>query len=211
VPPQLQNTDGDPLLLTTDHFDIAPGAKRDIERKLAAWPDVDPPEPGEDPPAYVFLRPKNRVHPDWENTVIGRALFAGGSMTLETNSRERADALRARLEAAFGKRIRHRDRMHHDLLSAGAGKGVSGPAPVPNPPSPEMEQLALEYKQRHYADWVDHPLPALEGKTPREAVRSPQGRTAVDVLLKDMENREQRSSQGPPFDFGEIRRRLGLK
>ncbi len=74
-----------------------------------------------------------------------------------------------------------------------------------------MEKLAFEYKQRHYADWIDHPLPALEGKTPREAARNPQGRAALDVLLKDMENREQRSSQGPPFDFGGIRRQLEIE
>jgi hypothetical protein len=65
-------------------------------------------------------------------------------------------------------------------------------------------------RRRHYADWLDHPLPALAGKTPREAARTAQGRSAVDVLLKDMENHEQRSTRDAAFDFSTQRRELGL-
>jgi hypothetical protein len=50
----------------------------------------------------------------------------------------------------------------------------------------------------------------LAGKTPREAARTAQGRSAVDVLLKDMENHEQRSARGVAFDFSELRRELRL-
>ena len=83
--------------------------------------------------------------------------------------------------------------------------------------SPEAQQFLLEFKQRHYADWIDHALPALEGKTPREALGTASGRAAVDTLLKDMENRERRGAGGaggaggPPFDFTGIRRELGLE
>ena len=45
--------------------------------------------------------------------------------------------------------------------------------------------------------------------TPREAVRNADGRAAVDNLLKEMENHEQRAP-GPAFDFTELRRDLGL-
>ena len=45
------------------------------------------------------------------------------------------------------------------VAAAAAGR------PAPEPPTPEMEQLALEFKRRHYADWLDHPLPALGGET----------------------------------------------
>ena len=65
------------------------------------------------------------------------------------------------------------------------------------------------FKKRHYADWVDRPLPALNEKTPRECVRTAAGRAAVDLLLKDMEHMEQRAP-GAPFDFTAIRRKLGI-
>jgi len=206
IPPELSNTDGDPFLLTTDHFEIAPGARPAVEAQLAALPGVTPPDAGEDPPAYVFLRPGNRTNRSWENTVIGRASFSGQTLRAETNSRERADALRERLEAACGDRLRHRAREHADPLSEAAPLGRREHAPAPLPP--EAQQLILEQQQRYYTDWLDEPVPALGGKTPREAARTAQGRSAVDVLLKDMENREQRSKSGAPFDFSTLRREL---
>jgi hypothetical protein len=207
IPPVLQNTDGEPLLLTTDQFEIAPQARSAVEAQLAALPDVEPPAPGDDPPAFVFTRPGNRMLAAWENTIIGRAWISGGTLRVEVNSRERADVLRARLEAACGDRMRHRLREHTDPLSSKAAPASSEP---PEPPPPEVARLILEHKQRHYADWPDHPLPALGGKTPRQAARTAKGRAAVDVLLKDMENREQRQAGAAAFDFSAIRRALGL-
>jgi hypothetical protein len=62
----------------------------------------------------------------------------------------------------------------------------------------------------HYEGWADHPLPALAGKTPRDAVRSAGGRAAVDLLLKDFEYQESRLSPEARFEFSEIRKELGL-
>ncbi|MFQ5418299.1 MAG: hypothetical protein ACE5FL_14835, partial [Myxococcota bacterium] len=72
------------------------------------------------------------------------------------------------------------------------------------------EELLLELKRRHYAEWPDQIIPALGDRSPREAVRTAQGRGAVDVLLKDMENRERRLEGADAFDFGALRRELGL-
>ena len=80
VPPELRNTDGEPLLLTTDHFEIDPGARDAVEAQLAALEGVEPPEPGEDPPVYVLLRPGNPLHPSWETTVIGQARLSGAAL-----------------------------------------------------------------------------------------------------------------------------------
>jgi hypothetical protein len=206
LPPDLQNTDGDPFLLTTDHFEIAPGARASVEATLAALPEVEPPGPGEGPPAYVFLRAGNRIHKSWDNTVVGRAWISGDELHAETNSRERADTLRERLESVCGTGIRHRAREHADPLSERARP--ARPRATPERPPPEAEQLLLEFKQRHYDDWLDTPVPALGGKTPREAARTARGRSAVDVLLKDMEVHEQRAGGG--FDFSALRRELRL-
>jgi len=40
---------------------------------------------------------------------------------------------------------------------------------------------------RHWESWVDQEIPALGGKTPREAVKTADGREAVEALLKDAE------------------------
>ena len=206
-PPELQNTDGDPVLITIDHFVIAPGKRGDVEAQITALPDVEAPEADEESPAFTFLRAGNAMHKHWETTVIGAGRLLDTTLELETNSLARADALREKVEAACGGSISHRAREHADPLSAAA---VSGEPFSGAEPPPEAEQMIHEFKRRHYADWPDHPLPALEGRTPREAVTTAAGRSAVDVLLKDMENHEQRAGDDAAFDFAPLRDELGL-
>jgi hypothetical protein len=208
APPELCNTDGDPLLPTTDHFEIAPGARAAVEAALAALPGAEAGEEGGDLGVFAFLRPGSPPDPGFGDTLVGRARVSDTALRLETNSRERADALRARVEAACGERIRHRVREHADPLSSKAPRPAPGPAPEP---PPDAQELLLAVKRRYYAEWPDQPLPALGGQTPRAAARTARGRDAVDVLLKEMENLEHRSAGGAVFDFSEIRRALGLE
>jgi hypothetical protein len=213
TPPQLHNTDGDPLLLTTDHFALEPAAHAEVESRLAGLEGVEVEDTeGDTEPAgsvFIFLTLGNPMHATWENTLIGRASLSGTGLRLETNSRKRADALRARVEAACGGLLRHRAREHADPISPKVREAI--PDSPPEAPPPEVVQFLLDFKRRHYAEWLDHALPALGGRSPREAVRTAEGRSAVDVLLKDMENREHRGSDPHAFDFGAIRRKLGLE
>jgi hypothetical protein len=147
------------------------------------------------------------VHAHWDNTVMGHLTLGSDRLQLETNSVERADRLRAQLEAGCGALVRHRLREHADPLSSARSGRESGP--LPEPP-PEALEALREFKTRHYATWSDTPLPALGGKTPRQAARTRRGRNQVDVMLRSMENSEQRAGGGAPFDFGPLRRDLGL-
>jgi len=209
LPPQLQNTDGDPLLLTTDHFEIAPGAGAAVAAQLAALEGVERPDPDGDPPAYLFLRPGNPLHRSGDNTVVGHARLGDAGLAIDTNSLPRADALRARVEAACGDRLRHRARTHADPGPSLAIPPERRAAPRPRPPG--AEQIELAFKERHYADWLDEPIPALAGATPRAAAATPAGRAAVDLLLKEIENQEHRAAGAAAFDFSALRRELGLQ
>jgi hypothetical protein len=72
--------------------------------------------------------------------------------------------------------------------------------------------MILQMKANHYARWPDDPLPALGGKTARQAVKTPAGRKAVLDLIRDMEHGEARGAkQGDlAFDFTPLRKTLGL-
>jgi hypothetical protein len=210
-PPRLTNTDGDDLLITIDHFGFEPGKRAEIEKRLASLEDVDPPQ-GDDPdPAYIFLRPSSLEHRGMGHTVIGRAVVSQGKLRLETNSIARADALRKQIEKTVGPLIRHHAREHSDPIAE-----LEDPDTRPRtdkrdalPPS-VADRLIQEAKAKHYAEWADHPLPALNGKTPRAAVRTKAGREQVDLLIKSFENTEARSPTGERFDFTLIRKELGL-
>jgi hypothetical protein len=76
-----------------------------------------------------------------------------------------------------------------------------------------VEREVIErVKAEHYAKWPDESLPALGGKTARQAVQTPEGRKAVEDLLRMMENREAREGREgqPVYDFTIVRRELGL-
>ena len=66
--------------------------------------------------------------------------------------------------------------------------------------------------QKYMSAWPDKEIPALGGKTPREAVAMKAGREKVLNLIKDMENGEARKKKaGEPFmDLGPLRRELGI-
>jgi hypothetical protein len=211
-PPILQNTDGDPLLLTVDHFVFDPADREEIQRRLAAAEEVeDPPEADDPEQIYVFTKQGNQMHRGWESTIIGRATMARSRLRVESNSIKRADAMRRLMESLLGPMIVHRGREHADPTVAMQEDSRAAEAPSEVPPSEEMDRILLEMKAKHYADWTDHPIPALAGKTPRAAVRTKAGRQMVDLLLKENENLEARAPAGQGFDFSRIRRELGLE
>ena len=87
-------------------------------------------------------------------------------------------------------------------------------APKPPPVPPEIEaQLVGEMYERHYRTWPDQPLPALGGRTPREAARLASTRSTLIALLKQMEtmNERQRRQGRPTYDFTWMWAELGLE
>lgn len=199
--PTLVNNDGDPILLTTDHFDVDADARAEVARRLAALPRVMGPEPddggGE---SFVFL--------GRGDLLLGQALLTGRRLQLSTNSVERADRLRRQIERACKGLLQHRAREHVDPLSTELRD--EGEDPALEATSPEMRALVRTVKQQHYAEWVDIPLPALGDETPRAAVATPEGRARVEALLADFEEAERSLDAEDRVDFDVVRRELGL-
>lgn len=211
--PNFRNADDDPVLLTTDHFEILPGRRRSLEERLASMPEVAPPPDPTEGDGWTFLRPAGEERPG--ETMIHRVFGIGHvsakRLTIETDSVARADDLRERVENACGDLLRHLVREHSDPVSRALSRSDdSRPAEPPPTPSPEMLEAMLEYKKQHYATWIDEPVPALGGRTPRDVAQTAEGRRELDVLLKEMENMEQRGAPEPRYDFSEIRRSLEL-
>lgn len=77
---------------------------------------------------------------------------------------------------------------------------------------PEVEQEVIgQFLREHYTKWIDEPVPALGGKTPREASRTAAGRKRVAALVDDAERTARAMPGGAAADFGDLlRRELGL-
>jgi hypothetical protein len=72
------------------------------------------------------------------------------------------------------------------------------------------EATTLAFKRAHYAGWPDIPIPALGNRTPREAIATAEGRRQVAALIDEMERMERQVDTEEPYDFGELREKLGL-
>lgn len=225
--PTMQNTDGELMEITTDHFTIASNATKEVVRLLATLPNFET-DNQSGSTTFVVTRPGNSVHSTWTNTVIGSVTVKGTRLIVESNSVKRADALRVTVEKALGNRVMHRLRdqsaFEQDMVAAlgampmvhtpgigGFGGGFGGSAsgkdgPVP----PEFAELMKKFKADHYRDWVNHALPALGGVTPLKAAKSAKGRATLEELLRDMEQGEARLPKPERFDFQELRTKLGL-
>jgi hypothetical protein len=79
---------------------------------------------------------------------------------------------------------------------------------------PEIARQAVhELLDRHYHGILDQPVPALDGKTPREAARTLTGRKKVVEWLKLIENRSASQAGSPlaEYDFRWMWEELGLE
>src|SRR5688572_18936224 len=185
--PSLSNTDGDPLWFTVDRFHFDPADLPEIESRLSRIKDVIPPDDS-DERVYIFERPGKRGDP-LPSTTTGEVRFDGNTLAAETNSIKRADALRKKLEAACGDLLVFEEREGTDPQSVDSSREPS----ISKDEIPEAirHEIIREFKKKHYATWPDEHLPALQGKTPREAAQSAEGRRQLSLLLKGIEHSEQ--------------------
>ncbi len=74
------------------------------------------------------------------------------------------------------------------------------------------QQFYNEFMNKHYEKWMTDKIPALDGKTPVQAVKTKSGREKVAELLKSIENEEEhKKRKGEPFyDLSWMWDKLGL-
>jgi hypothetical protein len=127
------------------------------------------------------------------NTILGRIVINGHRLTAEVNSAERAETLRREIGARLGDGARFKVDEIQDLDSM-MSKRAAGTAERRRSKEheelmqhPEVQEQVAEMIYKHWESWVDQNIPALGGKSPRKAVKTADGREAVEALLKDAE------------------------
>lgn len=200
APPHLVNTDHEDVLLTEDRWTFSPSEREEVLRRTATIENVQSEEDG----VFAILREGNRMHADWDTTVIAHLRVSESGLLASTNSISRADVVRARIEEACGAILSAGVRSHTDPTSA-LHDPLEGPIPTP-----DERALLLALKKQHYEQWLNDSIPALDGKTPYEAARTKRGRERLTMILADVEITESHQPDGARFDVDELRRVLGL-
>jgi hypothetical protein len=199
--PQIQDAStGEPLLLVTDHYRVLNAAA--LAAALAAQPDVS----GDAPLGWHRLvQGSDGVQRSQSTVNPGRST---DRVELFHRTQRLADAGRAWFEGVAGAAVQHLTREITDPAGhlARAGDGDTGRTPqsfstrTPDLPPEVIAQAIEQVLHRHYANWADEAIPALGGRTPRQAITTPAGLERVKGLLREYEEgeRQQSAAQGRP-------------
>jgi hypothetical protein len=164
-----------------------------------------------------WLVAANAKHGGMENTIHGRLIIDGKKMTCEVNSAERAERLRTIIK----KKLTGGEAIYKTTVVQSADAMMRERTPAVSEDaeheelmnSPEVRAHIEEVMRKHWEAWPDMELPALGGKTPRQAVKNKLGRRQVSALLEDAERscRSQDGTLGDLENLQRVRRELGLK
>jgi len=143
---------------------------------------------------------------------LGTVTWTLGKLELWCLSRERLSRGKKRLKEILGEEIRHLADTFEDMRKMVKRKAKEDSSIEDEALQEKFFPLLSKTMEEWANHWVDERIPALDGKTPREAVKTPEGREKVEELLKDFENMEERKRrEGKAYiDIQVIRQRLKL-
>ena len=197
-PPQLRTADGEDLIFSRATFTVVDEPR--VRAVLTGSSELEANEDG----SFTWRKGAGEAG-RW----LGTWAIVSGRLRFEGWSRKQAVRAREWIEERASSAIRHRVTSYKASLFEG------GPEPdrsVEETPA-EAAQLVAEYLDRYYRGWIDEPVPALDGDTPRHAATLPAMRPRVVDLLEQMENLAARGrgrSATSDYDFGWMWTELGL-
>jgi|HubBroStandDraft_6_1064221.scaffolds.fasta_scaffold88604_2 hypothetical protein len=226
TPPQVENTDGDPLVLHTLKFRIesaesalealiplAGGRSREDLLKRAEFDETGKIRNVE----FEWIKMGNRKFTNWDNTILGHIRITKDSLIADLNSVERARKLRKEIEKRIGMaavlqdmRTQSLEELLENSPAGGENRTEAGMEDVLL--DPEVRKRAQESLQKEVEAWVHRKVPALAGRTPLQAVQDAEGREMVEALLMMFERRAMEKSLfgGLSPDIGAVRKLLKL-
>lgn len=146
--------------------------------------------------------------------VLGHLTLTADELKLEVTSRRRLAAGTELLEKRVGSAIQHReDEIKPLQMEPGRSKvSVDKTAEIAEELPEEVEAWQAEMMAQYHREWLDQNVPALDGKTPREAVKTLGGRVRVIRLLKEFEEQESVKARAGKiaYDLDELKTELGL-
>jgi hypothetical protein len=209
-PPALANTDGDPLMQIDLEWEVLPDRETELRRRLNAAGELGPDGPGR-----------------WALIAPGTGAFAGGvhhaaigledstlhvSVDSERRERQVTAYLKELAGDCLGTASRTATALTPENIEANLAGRESPPASAPDIPPELEERLLHDVLQSHYTDWIDRPLPALGGHTPKEAAADPALKKSLVALLKKIEHHH--ATAPPPmgtYDPSWLWKKLGLR
>jgi hypothetical protein len=224
--PVMQNTDGDPLELTTLTYALGVPAAVVVERltPLAVFraeahiTDETYDATGALCSATLtWIKAGNRKMKDWDNTTLGTLRVNESQLVVEVNSARRRRRIEKEIAKHLGSAATLVDTTVTDITevleerrSSASASLASLPLQDIAPSSPEFQAIEAELAGRHWDAWLDTKVPALGNRTPRQAAKSASGRERLEALLAGYgQNRVGGRNAFEP-DIAALKQKLGL-
>jgi len=224
--PVMQNTDGDPLELTTLTYTLGVAPAVAVERltPLAVLRD----EAHITDETYdatgalrsatlTWIKAGNRKMKDWDNTTLGTLRVNESRLVVQVNSARRRRRLEKEIAKHLGSAATLVETAVTDISEVLVERRRSASASLASlqsediaPSSPELQAIEAELARKHWDAWLDTKVPALGNKTPRQAAKSTAGRERLEALLASYgENRVGRRNALAP-DVPALKQKLGM-
>ncbi len=198
--PIMQNTDQELIKLMTIHYNLKANSKQKAIKALGNIKEIIVEEKSEF--RWVEERPHGTVNP----VLIANGIFSSDTkMTVSLNSQERYQRVGDAIKKALGNLIVESRIEYQDFDMSKIPSGETPSREKLDLPEDVMAQIYANL----YVNWPDQKLPALDEKTPREAVKDKSYRKKVVNLLKMIESSH--AAKGDKIDFLPIWKDLGLK
>lgn len=223
-PPEMLNTDGEPIEFTTLHYRLLPKATgAEIAAAMSSIPGLRADEQDShwtwfapEKPIAKGRRRKGGDDLEAGRTIHGEVILHDGKLEVRVNSAPRAARIRTLLTPALAGLVKE------PLVERMTPEQAMAEAPQAREPTPQgldgvdpadLRKAIHEVMDRQYRKTLDTPVPALDGKTPKQAARSAKGRIAVASWLKGFEQNTARLPADDPmrgYDFGWMWEKLGI-
>lgn len=219
TPPEIANTDGDPLALITDRFDFPSARRAAVIAALGTLEGADPVTEDEEGTQILVMKSgAANTGPTAQRgeeglTVIARIEIEKSHLLVETNSVARANVMKSAVTTALGTLARYRIREEQDvqqLIEDARDAQQSGLLPPPPESSPEMDEMMRQFSEEYMQRWLDDNIPALGGLTPKQAAADPKHHAALKSLLREMEYHENQAPAAQRCDMVALRAQLGM-
>ncbi|MDO8681357.1 MAG: SEC-C domain-containing protein [Acidobacteriota bacterium] len=211
--PRLTTVDGDELALADAMFSVTDlnAVRAALDDAADIEPDDGTPESPVDTTRYSWLeRPR---HDDDEGIrILGSVVLDRTSLRIETMSMARA----RRAQEYFGALAGETALRFKAIQVKSVEAMLRSTRADPNPSEPEIDpavaaDIERAFYEKHYREWLDLPVPALDHRTPREAARVKRLHAKLLALVEGIENQAARQhKEGRGFDTGYLRTELGL-
>ena len=202
--PTLCNTDGEPLVMQTLHYEIDSPARAfsglaglcvtESEDQLRAL--AKPDERGDIAHVEIPWNRMGRKKSVLDSTVLGVLVIEGKTLQVTVNSAARAERIRKEIKTRLGEGARFKTALIHSteaMLKEARTRAARQEAPARKDEKlmqhPEVREHLARMVAFHWEGWVDEKIPALGGKSPRQAVKTADGRESVEALLRSAERR----------------------